>query len=76
MKGYGQLALLLLLAALGKPGLAADDRVQNMDDKRAATRQTPLSPPAELKPMPTTNKPFRPSEKIRADSAISFPVDI
>ncbi|MCP3866669.1 MAG: hypothetical protein GY703_00940 [Gammaproteobacteria bacterium] len=73
----GRLLLLVTVLCLAVPASAADDREDSgrnpqakVDQGRAKTNETrssqSVSPP----------RTFKPSEKISADSAVSFPVDI
>jgi len=71
----------VLLLVLACPALTGNVDAQAAADEASpeATREaveqgarTPLPPRPSQQPEPT----FNPSEKIRADSAVSFPVDI
>jgi hypothetical protein len=73
----GLVVVLGCLAATGAPyALAAEDEKQPATATETATEQPGL--PARQDPQPV-RKPaatFTPTEKIGADSAVSFPVDI
>ena len=61
-------ALLPVVAAQDK----GDDQAPPVAGTRTTGTQNKKTPPSPRKPVTT----FKPSEKIRADSAVSFPVDI
>jgi hypothetical protein len=65
-----------LAASLLLPAVAAQDKGGAQAPPEAGTgtigTQNQKPPPRPRKPVTT----FKPSEKIRADSAVSFPVDI
>ena len=78
MKHYSRLLVILsCLAACGNLyALSAEDEKEAATARESATGKR--SPPAKQSPRPA-RKPaatFKPSEKIGADSAVSFPVDI
>jgi hypothetical protein len=75
MNWYQVLAVLLLLYLPVVPDLPAAEPVPGTD------KVSPPAPPPDMPPGGRQEKPapaerFTPSEKIGADSAVSFPVDI
>ena len=71
------LALAILAFALITPDAPADDPSQGQEPESAATA-TPESsePPASEPPPDEPLETFEPTEKLSAESAVSFPVDI
>ena len=77
---YSRLAILLLsITASGTLyALTAQDGTAAATDQEAAAPKQKPAPSAKPRPQ-KTKKPattFKPSERIGADSAVSFPVDI
>ena len=78
MKHYSRLLVILgCVAACGNLyALSVEDDTEAVTAREGAAEKR--SPPAEQSPRPA-RKPaatFKPSERIGADSAVSFPVDI
>jgi hypothetical protein len=70
----GSLALVLLLAATESHALRPPDSRDRPPEKATPAEQKPVDENRRKPSAPAST--FTPSEKIEADSAVSFPVDI
>ena len=65
--------LLLILLILVTPGITAE---QKRPEAAPPAKPPKAQAPAPNKRVPNRSSNFTPSEKIKADSSVSFPVDI
>ena len=65
--------LLLLLSSLVTPGLTAE---QQRPEAAPPAKPPKAQAPPSSKRAPDRSSTFTPSERIKADSSVSFPVDI
>ncbi len=73
-RGLITITLAVLLAMAAGPGLAQDSEPEDEAEPAAEEAAPAETPPPE--PAPQRTGTFIPTEKIPADAAISFPVDI
>ncbi|MFQ5645094.1 MAG: hypothetical protein ACE5FQ_15565 [Thiogranum sp.] len=66
--------IVLSVAAINLYALTLTDKEKTPDRPTTQTEQEKTTPRRDTTPAPVKN--YTPTEKIRADSAVSFPVDI
>ena len=66
--------LVFSMAVVNPYALALSEKEKTPDQTTPQTQQEKTTPGRDKPPAPL--KPYTPTEKIKADSAVSFPVDI
>lgn len=71
--GVVKACLLLMLLAMAAPGITAE---QKQPEVASPAKPTEAQQSSSARRAPARTSTFTPSEKIKADSSVSFPVDI